>query len=75
MVEAGTRFKSGSEEEAPPGGGAKAGHSASRSGVDPASALEKELWGGSQRWEAAPSPPLGADGRIGWSLDTVDRAV
>lgn len=74
-MEAGIWFKFGSEEEVPPGGGAKAEHSASRAVVVPAPVPEKDLVGESQRQEPALSPPLGAGGRIGWSLGTLDRAV
>lgn len=69
MEKAGTRSPS---DRTPPRGGAGAGHSASLTAVDPAPAPRRDL--GAESWEPAPSPPRGAEGRIGRSSDTIGHA-
>lgn len=69
MEKAGTRPQS---DRTPPRGGAGAGHSASLTAVDPAPAPGRDL--GVESWEPAPSPPRGAEGRIGRSSDTIGHA-
>lgn len=73
MVSAGIRLKSGSDEKAPPRGGARTGLSASPAEVGPAPAPKREVGGRSRSW-ASSAFPLGAEGRIGRSLDTTDSA-
>lgn len=73
MVKAGTRLEPGGREEAPPGGGERAGLSASRAAVDPTPDPREKREGGSQSCEPAPSPPPAASSRIG-CLDTLHCA-
>lgn len=60
MVKAGTGLKSGGAEEAPPGGGERAGLSASRAAANPIPAPREEQESGSQSREPGLSPPLAA---------------
>lgn len=73
MVKAGTGLKSGGAEAAPPGGGERAGLSASRAVANPIPAPQRAGERKPEPGACTVSSSGCASGQIGWSSDTSRR--